>query len=112
MRLTQENAHLYEGRVLDARWRLFQHYPLIVGRNRLGEPVIIDRTGTHTRIPAEKDLFGAVWFDFVFTLPSRKMRLREKMYLGEKRRMLWRRGTAGERRRKPQSIKGQWNCGR
>ena len=65
MKLTKENAHLYEGKTLDTYRRLFHHYPITVKRNKLGELMYVDRTGTYISIPKENDLFNAVHFDFV-----------------------------------------------
>lgn len=65
MRLTQENAHLYEGKILDANNRLFHHYPLRVKRNKLEELMCVDSTDTYMPIPGETDLFNAFHFDFI-----------------------------------------------
>ena len=78
MRLTQENVHLYEGKILDVKRRLHHHYPLAVKRNRLGELMLVDCTGTYMKIPAENDLHNEVYFDFVLTLQIEKMRLGQK----------------------------------
>lgn len=65
MQLTKQNAHLYEGKKLDAYRRIFHNYPLTVKRNRLGELMYVDTTDTYIRIPDENDTFNAVYFDFI-----------------------------------------------
>lgn len=73
MRLTKENAHLYEGKTLDAEKRLWHHYPLQVKRNGLGELKVVDITDTWIEIPDEKDLFNRIDFDFVTDTQENKI---------------------------------------
>ena len=65
MRLTKQNAHLYEGKTLGAHKRTMSHHPLTVQRNKQGELIYFDCAGVGMIIPDEKDLLNAVYFDFV-----------------------------------------------
>jgi hypothetical protein len=51
--LTQENAHKYVGKLLDAKHGLFHYYPLRVVNGKSGYDMI-DRHDTRMRIPDEK----------------------------------------------------------
>lgn len=64
MRLTQENAHLYEGKKVDANVRRFHYYPLEV-RQFNGQYTVKDSVGVCMQIPSEKDLFNRIDFDFI-----------------------------------------------
>ena len=64
MRLTQENAHLYEGKKLDTNRRLFHYYPLEVKKIN-NEYMVKDRVGVCMPVPPEKDLFNRIDFDFI-----------------------------------------------
>jgi len=64
MYLTTQNAHRYVGKTLDAKRRLFHHYPLTVHK-RNGEYYFSDITNTWMFVPDEKDRFNTVWFDDV-----------------------------------------------
>ena len=66
MRLTQENAHVYDGKKLDAHKRLFHYYPLEV-KNRDGEYIVKDNIGVCMVIPPEHDMFNRIGFDFIVT---------------------------------------------
>lgn len=72
MRLTQENAHLYEGKVLYAERKLFHYYPLYVKRNMLGELMVCDSVGVWERIPPESDLFNRIDFDYAIKEDTEK----------------------------------------
>lgn len=64
MKLTQENAHLYEGKTLDAHKRLFHYYPLEVKKIN-DEWMVKDRIGVCMPIPEEKDDFNRIDFDYI-----------------------------------------------
>ena len=64
MRLTQENAHLYEGKKLDANVRRFHYYPLEV-RKFNDEYMVKDSNGVCMPVPPERDLFNKIDFDFI-----------------------------------------------
>ena len=63
MRLTKENAHLYEGKKLDANKRLFHYYPLEVKKIN-GEYKVKDSVGVCMPVPQADDLFNRIDFDF------------------------------------------------
>lgn len=65
MRLTQENAYLYEGKKLDANKRLQHYYPLEVKKGRNGKYIVKDKVGVCMEIPSEQDRFNRFDFDFV-----------------------------------------------
>lgn len=66
MRLTQENAHLYEGQKLDGHRNRFHYYPLEVRKSKVNdEYMVIDRNGVCMHIAPEKDFFNRIDFDFV-----------------------------------------------
>lgn len=65
MRLTKENAYLYEGKTLDAKKRLWHYYPLFVKRNAFGELRVVDSVDVWMEIPDANDLFNRIDFDFV-----------------------------------------------
>lgn len=65
MRLTQDNAHEYEGKLLDANPRMFHYYPLEVRKNPSGVYCVKDATGTNMTIPERYDLFNRIDFDFI-----------------------------------------------
>lgn len=64
MRLTKENAHLYEGKKLDANKRLFHYYPLEVMKIN-GEYMVKDSVGVCMSVPPESDIFNSIHFDLV-----------------------------------------------
>lgn len=66
MKLTQQNAHLYEGKTVDAYRRKWHYYPLQVMKSKSGRYVYKDRNGTFMDIPEETDSFNAVDFDYWF----------------------------------------------
>lgn len=64
MRLTKENAHLYEGKLIDTNRRLFHYYPLEVKKIN-GEYMVQDSVGVCMPVPPESDMFNSIHFDFV-----------------------------------------------
>lgn len=64
-RLTKENAHLYLGKKLYSNRPILGYYPYTVRLNKLGKIACFDSVGVGIVIPDEKDLFNAIWFDFV-----------------------------------------------
>lgn len=64
MQLTQENAHLYEGKKLDAHKRRFHYYPLEVKKIN-GKWMVKDRVGVCMPIPDKKDDFNRIDFDYI-----------------------------------------------
>ena len=70
MHLTQENAHEYEGKKVDAHRRYFHYYPLEVKKGSRGEYDVIDRNGVRMAIPPERDLFNRIDFDFIVPASS------------------------------------------
>ena len=65
MYLTKQNAHLYEGKTLDAHKHILGAYPYTVQRTTQGELLYFNRAGVGIVIPDEKDKFNAVYFDIV-----------------------------------------------
>jgi hypothetical protein len=65
MRLTQENAHLYVGKKVDANKRLYHYYPLEV-KEKLDEKYRVkDAVGVCMEIPLESDFHNRIDFDFI-----------------------------------------------
>lgn len=64
MRLTTKNAHLYEGKKLDANKRMFHNYPLEVRKTKEGY-FVKDTIGVNMPVPEERDTFNSIYFDFV-----------------------------------------------
>lgn len=63
MRLTTENARLYEGKKLDTHRRMFHHYPLEVKKIN-GEYFVKDSVGVCYKVPSPKENFDRIDFDF------------------------------------------------
>ncbi len=66
MQLTQQNAHRYEGKTVDAYKRMFHYSPLQVMLGKSGRYVYKDRNGTVMECPEETDSRAAVHFDYWF----------------------------------------------
>ena len=73
MKLTQENAHEYEGKKVDAHRRRFHYYPLEVKKGSRGEYDVIDRNGVRMAIAPERDLFNGIEFDFIVPESSEEL---------------------------------------
>lgn len=65
MILTQENAHQFCGKYLDAKKAVFHYYPLKVVKRKTGYHVI-DGHDTMMLIPREKE--GGIFFENVLEL--------------------------------------------
>ncbi|MDE5995112.1 MAG: hypothetical protein K2G60_06330 [Oscillospiraceae bacterium] len=65
MRLTQQNAHQYVGKILCCNSKgMFHYYPLTVKQRDNGQFYYIDRNGVAMAVPDESDTFNTVYFDY------------------------------------------------